>query len=76
MTNQEHLSNTAASDIIARAGEDSLQEKVVDINTVFNSIGITWLNKDGSYISANYSRNKDGVSTNVEYRNHNREHSI
>lgn len=56
---QEILSNAVAMDIAERSGKDSLQEKVININTAFNSIGVTWLNKDGSYFTGVYEKVDD-----------------
>ena len=38
---------------------DSLTEKVVNISVVWHDIGVTWLNKDGSYHSKVFRANKD-----------------
>ena len=59
MKKQEILSNAAAMDIAERSTKDSLQEKVINIDTALNSIGVTWLNKDGSYFIAIYEKVND-----------------
>ena len=46
----EALSNYVAQLLKDRARPDSLQDKLINMDTAFNCMGITWLNKDGSYL--------------------------
>ena len=46
----EALSNYVAQLLKERARPDSLQDKLINMDTAFNCMGITWLNKDGSYL--------------------------
>ena len=57
---QQMLLDQALSWIASSAeDEDSLTEKVVNISVVWHDIGVTWLNKDGSYHSKVFRANKD-----------------
>ena len=46
----EALSNYVSELLVERARPDSLQDKLINMDTAFNCMGITWLNKDGSYL--------------------------
>ena len=46
----EALSNYVSELLHERARPDSLQDKLINMDTAFNCMGITWLNKDGSYL--------------------------
>ena len=69
MNTQEILSNAAAMDIAERSTKSSLQEKVINIDSVFNSIGVTWLNKNGSYLIGVYEKDEEG-HINIRYETH------
>ncbi len=46
----ETLSNYISDVLVERAAPDSLQDEVMTIDKAFGSVGITWRNKDGSYL--------------------------
>jgi hypothetical protein len=46
----EALSNHVAALLLESSLPESLQEKLINMDTAFNCMGITWLNKDGSYL--------------------------
>ena len=46
----EALSNYVSELLVERALPESLQDKLINMDTAFNCMGITWLNKDGSYL--------------------------
>ena len=39
--------------------KDSLTDKVVSFDVVWHNVGVTWLNKDGSYHSKVFKANED-----------------
>ena len=46
----ETLTNYISDVLVVHAGPDSLQAEVINIDKAFGSVGITWKNKDGSYL--------------------------
>ena len=50
MNKQEQLINIATKSIADRLTmEDTLQDRVVNLDVVYDSVGVTFLNKDGSF---------------------------
>jgi len=56
---QEELLNLAIEQIVMRAKKSSLQEKVINMSIVYDSIGVTWRNKDGSVFVMLFRTNRD-----------------
>jgi len=56
----ENLSTFVADLIVGHAAPDSKQEKVVNLDIAYNTCGIVWLNKDGSYYTCLIEVNDKG----------------
>ena len=68
MTKQEKLIDIATQSIASRLTDpDSLQSKVINMDVVYGSVGITFLDKDGSLFIEVYEFDPNEDS--IRYRN-------
>ena len=60
MNKQEQLIHFATKSIAERlTEEDTLQERVVNLDVVIGSVGITYLNKDGSFFIEIFEKSEE-----------------
>lgn len=58
-TIKQQLLDIATETIISRSSEESLQEKIVDMEFADTHFEIIWLNKNGSYFGITYREVQD-----------------